>query len=237
MSEGENRRHAAPWVEPRTVTEDKPRMHALSRKTRLIAAAALSASAMLFTAAAPAHAGVLVQSATNCTSPPLERPFTPWLDTADYVLSPSGSFEDGAGGWSLKGATLDSGNESFYVGDGGDSHALRIPSGGSAVSETMCVGLDRPTLRFFARSSSGLLSLSTMAVSVRFETSLGLVAELPIGVVAPNTRWQPTLPMSVIANLLPLLPGDMTPVQFRFTPVGGAGWWIDDVYVDPKARG
>jgi hypothetical protein len=25
----------------------------------------------------------------------------------------------------------------------------------------------------------------------------------------------------------------MTPVQFRFTPVGGGTWQIDDVYVDP----
>lgn len=99
------------------------------------------------------------------------------------------------------------------------------------------MGLNRPTLRFFARSSAGLLSLSTMAVSVRFESSLGLVLEAPIGVVTPNTSWQPTIAIPIIANLLPLLPNDMTPVQFRFTPVGSASWSIDDVYVDPRARG
>ena len=75
-----------------------------------------------------------------------------------------------------------------------------------------------------------------MAVSVRFETSLGLVAELPIGVVLPNTNWQPSLPMPILANLLPLLPNQMTPVQFRFTPVGGSTWSVDDVYVDPRNR-
>jgi hypothetical protein len=37
----------------------------------------------------------------------------------------------------------------------------------------------------------------------------------------------------VLASLLPLLPGQRTPVRFRFTPVGGASWQIDDVYVDP----
>jgi hypothetical protein len=63
------------------------------------------------------------------------------------------------------------------------------------------------------------------------------VAELPIGTVLPNTQWQPSLPLPIVANLLPLLPGDMTPVQFRFTPVGSASWSIDDVYVDPWARG
>jgi hypothetical protein len=44
--------------------------------------------------------------------------------------------------------------------------------------------------------------------------------------------------MPVIANLLPLLPGELTPVRFRFTPVGlGAAWQIDDVYVDPFRAG
>jgi hypothetical protein len=41
----------------------------------------------------------------------------------------------------------------------------------------------------------------------------------------------------IAPRLLSLLPGQMTPVQFRFTPIGSASWSIDDVYVDPKARG
>ena len=41
--------------------------------------------------------------------------------------------------------------------------------------------------------------------------------------------------MLVIANLLPLLPGETTPVAFRFT-AQGADWSIDDVYVDPYAK-
>ena len=35
---------------------------------------------------------------------------------------------------------------------------------------------------------------------------------------------------------LPLLPGERTPVAFRFTPQGKGTWSIDDVYVDPHAR-
>jgi hypothetical protein len=54
--------------------------------------------------------------------------------------------------------------------------------------------------------------------------------------VLGGSKWTPTLPLPVIANLLPLLPGDLTPVRFRFTPVGGA-WQIDDVYVDPYRTG
>jgi hypothetical protein len=39
----------------------------------------------------------------------------------------------------------------------------------------------------------------------------------------------------VIANLLPLLPGDKTPVAFRFRAVTG-NWNVDDAYVDPLQR-
>jgi hypothetical protein len=40
--------------------------------------------------------------------------------------------------------------------------------------------------------------------------------------------------MPLVVNLLPLLPGEQTPVRFRFTPQGSANWQIDDVYVDPR---
>jgi hypothetical protein len=44
--------------------------------------------------------------------------------------------------------------------------------------------------------------------------------------------------MPLVVNLLPLLPGDYTPVAFEFTPQGyGGNWRIDDVYVDPRSRG
>jgi hypothetical protein len=207
----------------------------LTRKSHLIAAAAVSASAIFFAVAPVANAGLLVKSATNCTSPAAEKPFTKWHDNSSYVLAPQGSFESGASDWSLSGASVDSGNESYNVGGAG-SHSLKIKPGGSALTRTICVGLDRPTLRFFSRSSGGLLGLSTMAVSVRVETSLGLVVELPIGVALPSGKWQPSLPMPILANLLPLLPGQMTPVQFRFTPLLGGTYWIDDVYVDPRQR-
>lgn len=209
-------------------------MKTLTRRTHLIAAAATCATAMFFVIAPSANAGLLVKSATDCTSPAAAQPFSRWHDNSSYVLAPQGSFESGASNWSLSNASIDSGNESYKVAGDGGSHSLKIKPGGSALTRTICVGLDRPTLRFFARSSGGLLGLSTMAVSVRVETSLGLVVELPIGVVLPSGSWQPSLPLPILANLLPLLPGQMTPVQFRFTPLLGATWWIDDVYVDPK---
>jgi hypothetical protein len=58
------------------------------------------------------------------------------------------------------------------------------------------------------------------------------VVPVPVGVVLGNGQWKATSPMLIVANLLPLLPGDRTPVAFQFTPLLG-DWQIDDVYVDP----
>ena len=199
---------------------------------------AVVVSVMMF-AAAPANAGPLVASAPDCTTGTLTKPFAPWADNANYVLGPGGSFENGAHGWSLNGASVVSGNESFYVRDSGDTKSLRIPGGKSALSPVVCVGLDKPSIRFFARNAGGgLLGLgvvSTLVVNVQFETSLGIVTELPLGVVTHTSSWQPTLPMIVLPSLLPLLPDNYTPVRFRVTAVGG-DWRMDDFYVDPYRR-
>jgi hypothetical protein len=200
-----------------------------------IALAAATVSATIGFAAPAANAGVLVQSATNCSSQQATQPFARWLDYSSYILAPGGALETGAGPWSLSGAGIVAGNESYFVHGTADSRSLSLPAGSSATTGTVCVGLSRPTLRFFARSSS-TLTLSTLNVEALVEDSLGGVVALPIGVVTPNSRWQPSLPMPIVANLLPLLPGSQTPVAFRFTPVGAASWWIDDVYVDPKSR-
>jgi len=54
--------------------------------------------------------------------------------------------------------------------------------------------------------------------------------------VLPSGEWKPTPRYLVVANLLPLLPRNLTPVAFRFRAVGGGTWWVDDVYVDPMRR-
>jgi hypothetical protein len=207
-----------------------------SIKRSVVGMVAASAAALVI--AAPAHAGVLVPAAGACETAASERVFLPWLDLAHYVPAPGGAAESAAG-WKLTGgAGVVAGNEPWRIGDAGDGSSLLLPRGSSATTATMCVGLEHPTMRFFARkASSGLLStLSTLSVEVLFNGLGGTLESLPIGVVALGGGWQPTLPFPVVANLLPLLPGEQTPVAFRFTARGGA-WQIDDVYVDPwKAR-
>lgn len=184
---------------------------------------------------ASAQAGVVVKSATDCDAQPLSKPFTPWLDYASYTPAPGGSFESGDTPWSLSGgATVVTGNESFHVHGTGDARSLRLPSGSSATSQTMCVGIDHPTLRLFSKSSgTGLLSL--LRVDVLIQDNLGLISSLPVGVVLPSAQWSLSLPQVVLASLLPLLPGDQTPVAFRLTPMGSGTWNVDDIYVDPWA--
>lgn len=183
-----------------------------------------------------AQAGLLVSSATSCDSETLSQPFLRWADPLSYTLSPGGSFEAGAPGWTLKsGAAVKSGNESFYVHGAGEQYSLALPGGSSATSRALCVGIDHPSLRFFARNGGSLLS--TLKVDVVFEDSLGHVLTAPVGVIAAGSSWAPTLPQVVAVSLLPLLPDNRTAVAFRFTPVGlGGDWHIDDVYVDPWNR-
>ncbi len=196
----------------------------------LVPVVVLFAVSGFFTASA--NAGVLVQSAANCEEQSLSQPFLPWADVAQYTLAPNGSFESGAASWSLNNAAVVNGNESFYVTSASDSRSLAVGTGGSATSGVMCVGVEHPTLRFFARRVGGTF-LSTLRVNVLYENALGLVESLPIGVVAAGSNWSVTPVYAVVANLLPLLPGERTPVAFKFTPQGGASWTIDDVYVDP----
>ncbi len=200
----------------------------------------VTAAVALMTALAPgsASAGVLVntESAKNCTTQVLEQPFKRWLDYSSYTLVPGGNFESGAPAWTLSKSKIVSGNETFFVRSSRDSRSLSLGASGVATSRPVCVGLEHPTLRFFARNR-GLLT-SALTVEVLFETSLGKVLSLPIGVVPSLTNtWQPTMPIPVVANLLPLLPNQQTAVAFRFRATGLLGnWQIDDVFVDPRRR-
>ena len=194
--------------------------------------ALVAATAATLVAAAPAHAGLLVASAQGCKTSEASQVFLRWLDPLRYELAPGGAAES-AQGWTLSGgAKIVSGNEPWKVRNGGDKSSLSLPRGSSATTGTMCVGITHPTVRFFARRTSGLL-LDTLKVDVLFETAGGQVASLPVALVLAGGSWQPTLPYPVLASLLPLLPGSQTPVAFRFTPVGGGTWQVDDVYVEP----
>lgn len=207
-----------------------------ARKSRRGATLAIALVAVLsaLTVAPAAQAGPLVASANNCAANSLEQPFTRWLDPNNYFLAPNGGFESGASHWSLDGASVVDGNEPYYVHGADESRSLSIPAGAGATSDTSCVGLNEPTVRLFVKSSSPSL-LSKLKVEVLYEDATGTVRSATIGSIPAlgATSWTPHVPMTIVANLLALV-GDKTPVQFRFTAQGSAGWQIDDLYVDPR---
>jgi hypothetical protein len=212
------------------------------KRARIALLAAIAAAAFAAMTGS-ASAGVLVASAPGCDNGSTSQPFAQWNDDNQYFLAPGGNFEAGLAGWDLNGARAVADQEPWKVAaDNGDT-SLSIPAGHSVVSPTICVGLEHPTMRFFAhRSGGGLLAgVSQLVVTARIETSLGLVAEVPVGTIGSLTgngaQWNRTPTQIVLASLLPLLPGEHTPIQFRFAAVGTSNWVIDDVYVDPRLRG
>jgi hypothetical protein len=196
--------------------------------------AALAALALAALVPAPARADALVASPTTCApDSAISQPFAPWLDFASYMRFPDGGFESGAAGWTLDGARLSTGNEPFAVADDGGARSLALAAGTSAASPTLCVGVEHPTFRLFARSTGA--ATGTLVATITYRTSLGATVTSPAGSLlgATYAAWRPTEPM--LASLaIPVLPGERTPVTVRFTAGGlGSSWVIDDVYLDP----
>ncbi len=195
-------------------------MVALFRRIGLAGILALAALVL----AAPSGAW-----ASGCAQQPLSQTFLPWLDVAWYVPAPDGGFEGGTEDWALTdGARVVVGNNPYLAGE----RSLSLPAGASATTAPMCIGIEHPTLRLFARNTGA--PLSTLTVSVVFSDLLGVTRSLPVGVIGAGA-WSPTPVMPILVNLLALT-GDQQ-VAFRFAaPDDGGEWTIDDVYVDPYKK-
>jgi hypothetical protein len=194
------------------------------RKLILTATAALAISAL--------SAG----AAQACNYTGAEQVFKPWGDQHSYVLAPDGGFEAGGLGWYLgSGAKTVAGNEAFNLNDASDSRSLALPAGSTAISPPICMSLDTPVFRLFARNSgdpsSGLKVEATYAL-------LGLVRTKTVSTVYGNSSWAPSQQLSTVLSLSTIV-GTVIPsaIQIRITPLGSGGQWqVDDVYIDPFAR-
>jgi hypothetical protein len=199
----------------------------LFRAARLLAAALV---VVLVGGAAPASAAV----PAGCVTPQFSQPFLPWKDAALYTLSPGGSFETGAPGWTLTGgARAVPGNESFYVGGAADRMSLSLPPGAAAVSAPMCIDRTYPTFRFFARNPGS--SKADLQVEVLWHES-GVAKSYKAKLDKKSgSAWAPVKSVKLKSSALST--GTLEPVTFRFTAVGAGGaWQIDDLYVDPFMR-
>jgi hypothetical protein len=154
------------------------------------------------------------------------KPFTPWSDYANYAFSPNGGFESGSTGWSLSGAKVAPGNESFYIHSSGDRYSLSLPAGASATSPGMCISLFSGKMRFVARGDVGAKVKVQIVYRGLLSSVLGI---LDGGTYSVGKGWTPSPEISMLGGLLPLLTSS---VSFRFVASGGAVS-IDDVYLDP----
>jgi hypothetical protein len=154
--------------------------------------------------------------------------FAPWGDWAGYYYAPNGGFESGSAGWTLGGgaAVVTQGNEPWYLAGFG-SHALQIPSGGSA-SINVCYGLTYPGVRFFAAGQGGPATIHVRVVS---RSLLGLLSVLDGGTFTTNQGWNPSPKVSTLFSALAAPLGSKT-MQLQFTVENGTAQ-IDDLFVDP----
>jgi len=202
------------------------------RTSRILFSAAVAAMALL-APAGTANAGLLSQSAGACPSYEMNKVFTKWLDPFHYTLAPGGSFESSAGLTMTGGAKVVAGNESSYVNSKTDKSSVLIPRGGTVTTGPICVGLDKPTVRFFAKRP-GFALLPLMTVEGVYTTKSGRTASLPlVGVPLAGNSWSLQLPFVSLGSILEL--GDSTMMRFRIRAVSG-DWQIDDFYVDPVRR-
>ncbi|HEX5449184.1 MAG TPA: hypothetical protein VFW85_03920 [Gaiellaceae bacterium] len=162
----------------------------------------------------------------NCGS--VAPVFAPWGDSASYYFPANGGFESGASGWSLSGgAAVVDGNEPFYLHNGGDSHALLIPAGGSATT-SVCFGVLYPALRFVAEGSG-----ARIRVSVSAKNLLGFASTLDGGTFTAGSSWAPSPKLS---SLLSAVTSPLGAKSMQVTiSVSGASAQVDDLYIDPFA--
>ena len=196
------------------------------RRPSLVAAAVIAA---IGASAAPAPAS----GTATCPAVPTSNPFARWGDNAQYQLAPGGSVERAAAGWSLTGgAAVAEGNETFMVTGPRDHLSMLLPSGASATNARMCVGVEHPTFRFFAKRSSGPAS-STLAVDVVYTDAAGRERSLRAGTISGSDAWAPSPVLPTMAEQIGATPDDTVEISFRFKSQAGATWSIDDLYVDP----
>jgi hypothetical protein len=201
-----------------------------------IAPRGLRRKAAIVGAMAVIGGAIFAGSASACTYSGAEAKFSSWGDGHSYVLAPDGGFEAGAAGWTLGGgAKAVPGNETYFLNSKSDSKSLALPTGSSAVSPSLCMSLDTPVVRLFARNAGD--PSSKLKVEETYSLG-GLVRTVATYNLTAGSTWAPTQEVSTVGTLAPIL-GALVPssINVRFTPLDSKGQWqIDDFYVDPFAR-
>jgi hypothetical protein len=174
---------------------------------------------------------------STCAAPgPSSQVFLPFADPAFYYLAPDGRFESRA--WS--GGSLVAGNEPYRIVSPQDRRSMAFRS--AVTSPAMCIAFDAPTIRLFARRTSGpptgRLDITALVPIA------GRTVRVPLlPVLSMRGDWVLSAPTPILVNLatLPDVLGVLdgraaTRVQFVLTPSTGTTWQVDDFHVDPYRR-
>lgn len=204
---------------------------------RAALAAALTGIGLLAAAPAAQATDAPAPAPASCTpQPAFGQPFASWDDFGLYTLVAGGDFEGDLAGWTVQGAAaVVEGNEPFQVGGGADRRSLALDAGESVTSAPICIDDRYPWFRLFARNTGS--RRSKLRVEVLYTDTKGRLRSEGAGhYEAEHGRWEPTGNLDIDIDFREI-PGGSLPVSLRFTAGAGSRWLLDDVYVDPMARG
>ncbi|MDQ8044736.1 MAG: hypothetical protein AAGC46_08815 [Solirubrobacteraceae bacterium] len=211
---------------------------------RCLPVALLGAAALVLPASAAAKATVATEAAA-CPDLPTTQAFARYGDTADYALAPGGDFEGSLAGWTLSNAHLAGQNESVGILPGG-SHSIALgnsffASGPSTVtSPWFCVDPNHPYFRYMLKPNG---PVGVLATFVRYKNAAGQVIQSQItSKISPNLytgKWTASQlnPLAVDLSIDGQQPSQVQLVFVSPGSVLGAGYYIDNILVDPYRRG
>jgi hypothetical protein len=180
----------------------------------------------------PAPAKVDAELAV-CPGQTFSQPFLGFEDTNFYTLVEDSLFDQGSGGWTLRGGAelVDETRP-----DGVSGQVLELPSGSYAVSPPICVTLQYPTARAWVRTVAGSGGVSVGVYYAKAKN--GLAAAEYVGTLSSDSagEWDLSDPFAV----KPELAGDqegVREVRFVYTNLTKSGSFdLSGLYVDPRMR-
>ncbi len=202
--------------------EDRTPLMRQIKMSRLRLVGAALAAVAAFPAAAEAA----------CPDKVSRQVFSRFGDYNWYFAAPGGTFEPATSAWTQSGSSVVFGNETYFVNSSADRQSLRVPAGASATSPSFCVSLQHPTLRLFARKTSG----SGGTLTVEILTASGTKVAGTVVNIGQYVTWRPTQAMD-LASKLSLSGTDSTAtVRLRVRADSAGAWAVDDVFIDPYRR-
>jgi len=203
----------------------RPTAVSLTGKTLGAATALLIALAL---STAPAMALNLAPETAVCPGQIFAQPFLALGDLNSYTLVSGSEFNNPPEGWELKGGAK---VVSATHPDGSAGYALDLPSGAVAVSAPVCVTLQYPAARLYAKTLEGKAGL---AVAVSYSETKSETKPKQVG-ETKNTQgaWEASEALSVLAQLGGKAE-ETREVRFVLTAAGNAtSTLVYDLYVDP----